>query len=31
VANARIAIQENGGGLIGIEEAVSAVNIFERV
>jgi acetyl-CoA acetyltransferase len=25
VANARIAIQENGGGLIGIEEAVSAV------
>jgi acetyl-CoA acetyltransferase len=31
VANARIAIQENGGGLIGIEEAVSAVNVFERV
>jgi acetyl-CoA acetyltransferase len=31
VAGARIAIQENGGGLIGIEEAVSAVNIFERV
>ncbi len=30
VAGARIAIQENGGGLIGIEEAVSAVNIFER-
>jgi len=30
VPGARIAIQENGGGLIGIEEAVAAVQIFER-
>jgi acetyl-CoA acetyltransferase len=30
VANARIAIQENGGGLYGIEEAVVAVNILGR-
>ncbi len=30
VANARIAIQENGGGLHGIEEAVVAVNIFAK-
>jgi acetyl-CoA acetyltransferase len=30
VANARIAIQENGGGLYGIEEAVVAVNIFAK-
>lgn len=30
VAGARIAAQENGGGLIGIEEAVSAVHIYER-
>jgi acetyl-CoA acetyltransferase len=30
VQGARIAIQENGGGLIGIEEAVAAVQIFER-
>jgi acetyl-CoA acetyltransferase len=30
VANARIAIQENGGGLYGIEEAVVAVNILAR-
>jgi len=28
VEDARIAIQENGGGLYGIEEAVVAVNIF---
>ena len=28
VENARIAIQENGGGLYGVEEAVVAVNIF---
>jgi len=28
VAGARIAIQENGGGLIGIEEAVAAVHVF---
>jgi len=31
VVGARIAAQENGGGLIGIEEAVSAVHIYERV
>lgn len=30
VAKARIAIQENGGGLFGIEEAVVAVNIFSK-
>ncbi|MGH6622657.1 MAG: thiolase family protein [Burkholderiaceae bacterium] len=30
VANARIAIQENGGGLYGIEEAVVAINIFAK-
>jgi acetyl-CoA acetyltransferase len=30
VDGARLAIQENGGGLIGIEEAVAAVQIFER-
>lgn len=29
VAGARLAIQENGGGLIGIEEAAVVVNIFE--
>ena len=31
VDGARIAIQENGGGLYGIEEAVVAVNIFGRL
>jgi acetyl-CoA acetyltransferase len=30
VKGARIAIQENGGGLYGIEEAVVAVNIFAK-
>jgi acetyl-CoA acetyltransferase len=30
VEGARIAIQENGGGLFGVEEAVAAVNIFAR-
>ena len=30
VSNARIAIQENGGGLYGIEEAVVAVSILAR-
>lgn len=30
VENARIAIQENGGGLFGIEEAVVAVNILAK-
>lgn len=30
IANARIAIQENGGGLHGIEEAVVAVNILAK-
>lgn len=30
VQNARIAIQENGGGLYGIEEAVIAVTLFGR-
>ena len=30
VEKARIAIQENGGGLHGIEEAVVAVNIFAK-
>lgn len=30
VTNARIAIQENGGGLYGIEEAVVAVNILAK-
>lgn len=30
VRDARIAIQENGGGLYGVEEAVAAVNIFAR-
>jgi acetyl-CoA acetyltransferase len=31
VAGARLAIQENGGGLYGIEEAVVAINILEKV
>ncbi len=31
VEGARIAIQENGGGLYGIEEAVIAVNLFGRI
>lgn len=30
VAGARIALQENGGGLWGVEEAVAHVGIFER-
>lgn len=30
VAGARLAVQENGGGLYGIEEAVVAVNILAR-
>ncbi len=30
VEGARIAAQENGGGLLGIEEAVVAVNLFTR-
>lgn len=30
VEGARVAIQENGGGLYGVEEAVAAVNIFAR-
>lgn len=30
VEGARIAIQENGGGLYGVEEAVAAVNILAR-
>jgi acetyl-CoA acetyltransferase len=30
VAGAKVAIQENGGGSIGFEEAVVAVNIFTR-
>lgn len=28
VAGARVALQENGGGLLGIEEAVVAINVF---
>ncbi|MDE1947028.1 MAG: thiolase family protein [Burkholderiales bacterium] len=31
VEGARLAVQENGGGLIGIEEAVVAVNVFSRI
>lgn len=31
VEGARIALQENGGGLMGIEEAAVAVNLFEAV
>jgi len=31
VDGARIAAQENGGGLLGIEEAVVAVNLFGRI
>lgn len=30
VANARIALQENGGGVIGLEEALAAVILYER-
>ena len=30
VDNARVAIQENGGGLYGIEEAVVAVNVLAK-
>jgi acetyl-CoA acetyltransferase len=30
VPNARIALQENGGGVIGLEEALAAVLIYER-
>ena len=31
VAGATIALQENGGGIIGLEEAVAAVVIYERM
>lgn len=31
VVGARIALQENGGGLWGVEEAVAHIGIFERV
>lgn len=30
VANAKVALQENGGGAIGVEEAVVTVNLFTR-
>jgi acetyl-CoA acetyltransferase len=30
VHDAQVAVQENGGGLIGIEEAVVAVNVFAK-
>ncbi|MBV8501903.1 MAG: thiolase family protein [Paucibacter sp.] len=30
VEDAQVAVQENGGGLIGIEEAVVAVNVFAK-
>jgi acetyl-CoA acetyltransferase len=30
VRNARIGLQQNGGGIIGLEEALSAVAIYER-
>ena len=30
VENARVAMQENGGGLIGVDEAVVAITILER-
>ncbi|WP_349645049.1 thiolase family protein [Bradyrhizobium sp. Leo121] len=30
VPNARIALQENGGGVIGLEEALAAVIVYER-
>jgi acetyl-CoA acetyltransferase len=30
VSGAKVALQENGGGLLGIEEAVVTVNIFTR-
>jgi hypothetical protein len=31
VKNAKFALQENGGGIIGLEEAVAAVVIYERM
>jgi len=31
VEGARIALQENGGGLMGVEEAAVAVTLLERV
>ncbi|MFK3789102.1 thiolase C-terminal domain-containing protein [Pseudomonas piscis] len=31
VAGARLALQENGGGFLGIEEGVAVVSILERV
>jgi hypothetical protein len=30
VHKARVALMENGGGLLGLEEAACAVNIFSR-
>jgi len=30
VANARLGLQQNGGGIIGLEEAICAVAIYER-
>jgi len=30
VENAQIAIQENGGGIYGVEEATAVVNIFSK-
>tara|TARA_R110000772_G_scaffold103600_1_gene204592 strand:+ start:24348 stop:25586 length:1239 start_codon:yes stop_codon:yes gene_type:complete len=30
VADARIALQENGGGIVGVEEATAVVNIFAK-
>ncbi|MGX5652206.1 thiolase C-terminal domain-containing protein [Hydrogenophaga borbori] len=30
VRDARIGLQQNGGGIIGLEEAVCAVAIYER-
>jgi hypothetical protein len=31
VASARIGLVENGGGVLGFDEAVSALSILERV
>ena len=30
VDGARIALQENGGGIVGVEEATAVVNLFAR-
>ena len=30
VAGARVAVQENGGGIFGVEEATAVINVFSK-